>query len=102
MWRATLVSVAVIGVAGLDVAEAGDKKLPKALSLVQRQAEAVPLNASLRDEGLPEAMSLVRRQADVVPISASLRDEGVPEPMSLVRRQAEQEAHFTHSVAREE
>jgi hypothetical protein len=72
------------------------------MSLVRRQAETVPLNASLRDEGVPEAMSLVRRQAETVPLNASLRDEGVPEAMSLVRRQAEQTAHFVHSVAREE
>jgi hypothetical protein len=56
----------------------------------------------VRDEGLPEAMSLVRRQAEEVPISASLRDEGLPEPMSLVRRQPEQQAHITHSVADED
>jgi len=99
MRRTAFALIVVLGVAGLDVVEAGGKKLPKAMSLVQRQAEEVPINASLRDKGVPEPMSLVRRQAEEVPISASLRDEGVPEPMSLVRRQPEQQAHFNHSVA---
>ncbi len=102
MRRTAFLMVAVLGAVGLEVAEAGDRKLPKPMSLVQRQAEEVAPHASLRDEGMPEPMSLVQRQPEEVVPHASLRDEGMPEPMSLVRRPAEQEVRIIHSVTGEE
>ena len=84
MRRAALVIMVVVGAVGLG--EAGERKLPKALSLVQRQPKVVNTHASLREEGVPDPMSLVKRQPKIVNTHASLRDEGVPNPMSLVKR----------------
>jgi hypothetical protein len=96
MRRTAFVVMALLGVVGLG--EAGDRKLPKAISLVQRQAEEVAPHASLRDEGMPKAMSLVQRQPEEVVPHASLRDEGMPEAMSLVQRQPEQQVHIIYWV----
>ena len=84
MRRAALVMAVVLGATGLG--EAGERKLPQAMSLVQRQPKVVNTHASLREEGVPEPMSLVQRQPKVVNTHASLRDEGLPLAMSVVKR----------------
>ncbi len=79
--------VALVAVGAPGLAQAGDKKLPKPMSLTQRQPRDVTPHASLRDPGTPEPMSLTERQPRDVTPHASLRYPDVPEPMSLTKRQ---------------
>ena len=81
------VFVAVLAVGMPVVAQAGDKKMPKPLSLTERQPRDVTPHASLRYPDVPKPMSLTERQPREVTPHASLRYPDVPEPMSLTKRQ---------------
>jgi hypothetical protein len=74
MRRAAILAVVAFGVMG--VAVAGEKKLPRSLSLVERQPEAVEPHASLEPRETPLPLSLVERQPeDVEPHPALLVEE---------------------------
>ena len=85
MRRAAVIAVVVLGMVG--VAGAGDKKLPGAVSLVERQPQDVEPHASLEARETPEPLSLVERQPQVVVPHAFLEARETPEPLSLVGRQ---------------
>ena len=67
-------TVVILGLVG--VAEAGEKKLPKSVSLVERQPKDIEPHASLEARETPLPLSLVERQPqDVEPHPAILLEE---------------------------